>query len=340
MRTTKLTILLIAAGLLVAACESSSSKGTLTKGDAQSSGDTSSGGEVLADTGSAGDEGPAMVDEGPAPTDEGPAPTDEGPAPTDEGPEPTDVGPADEGPADPGSAEDTGGDPCAGLDEEACKADPACAPILGAPAEEICADNFDSWMTIFSGCMPSDMGCGDAETCAVHPDGDPKLIFPSTCTPDGWSTPEWETCCPAPVSASIKGAGSSFGMCVGACKTDLKIDGEALDIRTSGHDGTEYQHNTGTLTAAGLTTAGEIAAALVGVELQQVYGCPDCADGGAYYVVLLRGGVESTHTYGYGTPPEVLEAIDTFTKGLIEGLLTCASGEHLSVGEGCVPRDL
>ena len=32
--------------------------------------------------------------------------------------------------------------------------------------------------------------------------------------------------------------------------------------------------------------------------------------------------------------------LNTFTRALIEGLLTCTTGEHLTVDAGCVPRDL
>ena len=84
---------------------------------------------------------------------------------------------------------------CEALDQEACVSSEACSPILGAPAEDYCADDFSTWMTVFGGCMKEGMGCGDAETCATSPDGDMKLAFPSTCTPSGWTVLDGEACC-------------------------------------------------------------------------------------------------------------------------------------------------
>ena len=76
---------------------------------------------------------------------------------------------------------------CEGLSQESCDKTPGCAGIKGAPAAEICMDNFDNWGSIWSGCMSADMGCGEAETCAQSPVSGEQLVFPTTCIPDGWA---------------------------------------------------------------------------------------------------------------------------------------------------------
>ncbi len=79
------------------------------------------------------------------------------------------------------------GDPCHALDEAACGESADCRPILGAPAAELCIDDFANWMSIFAGCLRADLGCGAAETCAIRPGDGRRLIFPDTCTPFGWA---------------------------------------------------------------------------------------------------------------------------------------------------------
>lgn len=78
-------------------------------------------------------------------------------------------------------------DACSGLEQAACEASTECRPIMGAPAEETCAGNYDNWMTVYSGCMAADVGCGDAESCAIEPGSGQRRMFPDTCTPAGWA---------------------------------------------------------------------------------------------------------------------------------------------------------
>jgi hypothetical protein len=75
---------------------------------------------------------------------------------------------------------------CATLDEAACEASASCRPIRGAPAEEVCIEDFSAWNSVYAGCMAADAGCGDAETCAQVPDSGRRMVFPSTCVPSGW----------------------------------------------------------------------------------------------------------------------------------------------------------
>ncbi len=83
---------------------------------------------------------------------------------------------------------------CAALDAAACEAAPLCQPVLGAPEEEVCAGNYDNWRSIHAGCLPSDQGCDEAETCGEEPQTGRRLIFSNGCLPDGWLPCDY---CPA-----------------------------------------------------------------------------------------------------------------------------------------------
>lgn len=92
-----------------------------------------------------------------------------------------------------GAGGDSGGQPaaCGSLSVAGCGSRPDCSNIDGRPmlddgAGGLCVD-FDQPQSPL-GCMPADMGCGDAETLAASAD-DPSTCwwFPSTCVPAGWS---------------------------------------------------------------------------------------------------------------------------------------------------------
>ena len=87
----------------------------------------------------------------------------------------------------------------------------------------------------------------------------------------------------------------------------------------------------------GLAALDDILAALAGVSLDPIYGCPDCADGGAAYVNVTRAGAESHHEYEYYEPPGVLVDLDEFVSGAMLNLRTCTSTWYMAVAEECDP---
>ena len=143
---------------------------------------------------------------------------------------------------------------------------------------------------------------------------------------------------------SSSARGRSFGECLGSCFFNVTIDASddgACDVaalticQSDGIDCREPQR--GTLTPAGHARARELAAALVGVSLMPVYGCPDCADGGASFATIRRAGSESEHSWEFSNAPSVLTDVDTFVQGLVDTLRTCTSNEHVDVAPECVP---
>lgn len=146
------------------------------------------------------------------------------------------------------------------------------------------------------------------------------------------------------ISAAFTGASHTFGECWGPCRYELTIADGALALVVSNWDGTVYRDLTGEragrFTDAGAARAMELAVALLGVELPETYGCPDCADGGNCAVSLLRDGVASEHHYDCaGGPPPALEEADAFFDAVIDTLTACADSEwvELPVDIECAP---
>lgn len=143
---------------------------------------------------------------------------------------------------------------------------------------------------------------------------------------------------PAAGGISLMGAGWSFGMCGGYCTADLVLIDGSLTLVGGGWTSAEpLYENRGTLTAKGNGLITAAVAGLSGLPLEAVYGCPDCADGGATYVVLDRDGVTSRHDMEFGRPPEVLSELHELAMAMIDTLETCQSDEIVIVAGDCEP---
>jgi hypothetical protein len=87
-----------------------------------------------------------------------------------------------------------GPEDCELLDEVACEAVAACAPIRGAQEEDVCVSDFDTWNRMYRGCRAAEIGCGEAETCANDPESGRRMTFPDTCIPAGWAVCDAAPC--------------------------------------------------------------------------------------------------------------------------------------------------
>lgn len=138
--------------------------------------------------------------------------------------------------------------------------------------------------------------------------------------------------------AALVGAGWSFGMCLGHCNADLVIEGEELVLTGRDREKAEPLYvNRGVLTPAGQSQVGAALGRLSGVPLDRVYGCPDCADGGAAYLVIQRDGGVFRHDIEFGRPPQVLTELHGLATALIDALETCGSNELVTVADDCTP---
>lgn len=84
---------------------------------------------------------------------------------------------------------------CAKLGENDCDASKQCGTIWSYDVAAVCA-NKPTLPKTFQGCMKSDVGCGDALTCASKEGA--KVIFPSTCLAEGWKAEQYDACCKSP----------------------------------------------------------------------------------------------------------------------------------------------
>ena len=143
-----------------------------------------------------------------------------------------------------------------------------------------------------------------------------------------------------PGAPVLLGGGWSFGFCAGQCIGDLTLNGTAARYTITGHRDEDpvFVDNRGMLTLLGMQAVFTAMVELRDVTLDDRYGCPDCADGGASHVTIERAGEASTHTYEYGRPPAILSDVDALLDELMDALETCTSTDHIVVDSNCVPR--
>lgn len=118
--------------------------------------------------------------------------------------------------------------------------------------------------------------------------------------------------------------GSSFGMCEGFCANELTIGKDKMTF-------SEKQHRPkpDARTCTKPIDAEELAAIkkLLDIEkiaaLPEVIGCPDCADGGAEWVVVHADGKNYKIAFEYGKPPKELAAAVTKLKVLKAAFKDC-----------------
>jgi hypothetical protein len=113
---------------------------------------------------------------------------------------------------------------------------------------------------------------------------------------------------------------TSFGMCVGYCRTSLEITpGEAVLTREPGGRGAptlQPQRLTVTLTNAEWKQLATLAASTTFEGLPETIGCPDCADGGAESLAVSRGGKERRVTFDHGADIKQLQPLLTRVREL------------------------
>ena len=142
---------------------------------------------------------------------------------------------------------------------------------------------------------------------------------------------------PTSASPRITEAGWSFGFCLGPCRGELGIDGEALALRVTDRTGSQVlAQNRGRLTSSGSARLAGVGASLP-AELLETYGCPDCADGGASFVTVARDSASRRTEYEYGNPPAELAAADSFLTAVMEALRDCRPTPEVTLEAGCTP---
>jgi len=102
--------------------------------------------------------------------------------------------------------------------------------------------------------------------------------------------------------------GTSFGECLGYCKSDILLQRGSVKYTESG-----WSDTLKTITCTDTLTMWNVFASGLDIkkffELQAIIGCPDCADGGAEWIEIeLVSGEKHKVTFEYMNAPEVLES--------------------------------
>ena len=106
---------------------------------------------------------------------------------------------------------------------------------------------------------------------------------------------------------------TSFGMCMGYCKTRLEIsEGEVVLVREPGGRGgvtLPVQRFAEKLSASQWQEIARLAEAAKFDGLPAVIGCPDCADGGAESLTVMGVGAAKTVSFDHGAKIEALQPL-------------------------------
>ena len=106
-------------------------------------------------------------------------------------------------------------------------------------------------------------------------------------------------------------AGTAFGMCLGYCMTELRVAPDEVLFVESSRDPAKYPDR---VRRAALQPGEweEIVALARPSQLEglkEVYGCPDCADGGAEWIEVESGGTRRRVTFEYGSRVEPIQPL-------------------------------
>jgi hypothetical protein len=132
------------------------------------------------------------------------------------------------------------------------------------------------------------------------------------------------TATPSTTSETLEGvvvrAGTSFGMCMGYCTTELRIAPDEVLFIESGRDPAANPERTrrAALRPGERDDLLPLAGPALSGGLQEVYGCPDCADGGAEWVEVERAGERRRVTFEYGSTVGPIQPLIAKTRELRE----------------------
>lgn len=222
----------------------------------------------------------------------------------------------------------TGGDTAAGdaATGDATGGDTAAGDSMDADASADTGDGSSG-----SGDGSAETAGGDTADAAAPADAQPGDAQPADTEP-GDATAEVAS---ASVTGKVVEAGWSFGECLHACKGKMALQGASLQLTISDNDGTPAHMAKGVLTTGAAAALDDLTTSLVGKPLALVTGCPDCADGGAAYVVFSDGVTSSKHSYPFGKPPAALAPIDKLLSAAMAGLTVCKGDETVVVLGSC-----
>lgn len=116
--------------------------------------------------------------------------------------------------------------------------------------------------------------------------------------------------------------GTSFGMCLGYCVERLEVTPTQVRLTVTSRDSVAnpprtYERATTPAEWQSLTTDLQ---AVAFDRLNETYGCPDCADGGAEWVEVDDADLEKRVTYEYGKSPAEIADVAARLRAIRETL--------------------
>lgn len=114
-------------------------------------------------------------------------------------------------------------------------------------------------------------------------------------------------------------SGTSFGMCAGYCRTELRIDSTAVTfIETSQVQQLPPRTQSLVLTTSEWQRIRSAVDAAALSRMAGVHGCPDCADGGAEWIEIRTAEATVRVTFEYGKVLDPISALQTEIRALRE----------------------
>lgn len=97
-------------------------------------------------------------------------------------------------------------------------------------------------------------------------------------------------------------SGTSFGECIGYCRHEIEIDPTEIVVTESSWSPGQLPTRVtrATITPAEWSELVELVGQYDLRGLEEVYGCPDCADGGAEWIEVQKGDVTRRVAFQYG----------------------------------------
>lgn len=118
--------------------------------------------------------------------------------------------------------------------------------------------------------------------------------------------------------------GTSFGMCVNYCKQSIAIEFDKITFTKS-----KNGSNPDPKTCQKAISNEQFETLISDIDmdsfdkLEEVIGCPDCADGGAEWVEIIKDGKRKRVTFEYGKAPKELKVAVAKFKEVKESFSTC-----------------
>lgn len=123
----------------------------------------------------------------------------------------------------------------------------------------------------------------------------------------------------ATMSNYVVNYGTSFGMCVGPCRKEMNLTNSEVSFTVF------YTEGRGATGGTPKTFKESLDASLQnsvvkGIDyesfkkLNEIIGCPDCADGGAEWVEIVKGDSKHKVTFEFGKAPKEIESLVTILR--------------------------